>query len=465
MSIADKLQELINSKADMKSAIAEKGVNVEGGLTTYAAAIRKIQQGSVDRFAAIGYNEANTGGFLQEVNAGLDVADEILAEWNSTGSSSIDMTKWKDNAVYFPAVDLTMKPSDMSFKFEDWSKLQVVSDLDFTGKTYSRRLFYVCNSLKYIGNITGTEGVTDMNCMFYDCKSLTSIPQMDTSSVTDMSHMFAGCTSLTSIPQLNTNNVTDMSGMFEHCSSLTSIPQLDTSKVTNMRGMFSDCSSLTSIPQLNTSSVTDMFSMFWDCKSLHSIPQLDTSNVTNMSNMFWDCWNIDDIPQLDTSKVTSMSNMFMGCSILYHIPQLDTSNVTDMGFMFYYCTSLASIPQLDTSNVTSMDRMFKKCSSLNSIPLLDCSSITNTNDPFEYDNLYNLTNLGGFKDLKVSWSSNFLNRVPNATVESLMNVINNLYNLTANGLSEQTLRFGTTNLNKLTADQIAVATNKGWTLI
>ena len=46
MSIADKLQELINSKADMKSAIAEKGVEVEGGLTTYAAAIRKIQQGS-----------------------------------------------------------------------------------------------------------------------------------------------------------------------------------------------------------------------------------------------------------------------------------------------------------------------------------------------------------------------------------------------------------------------------------
>lgn len=46
MSIADKLQELIDSKADMKSAIAEKGVEVEGGLTSYASAIRKIQQGS-----------------------------------------------------------------------------------------------------------------------------------------------------------------------------------------------------------------------------------------------------------------------------------------------------------------------------------------------------------------------------------------------------------------------------------
>ena len=160
-TIADKLQELINSKADMKSAIAEKGVNVEGGLTTYAAAIRKIQQGSVDRFAAIGYNEENTGGFLQEVNTGLDVADEILAEWNSTGSSSIDMTKWSKTAVYFPAVDLTMKSFNRNFKFEDYSKLQVVPDLNFTGKTYSGRLFLGCNSLRYIGNI--------LNCRISKC--------------------------------------------------------------------------------------------------------------------------------------------------------------------------------------------------------------------------------------------------------------------------------------------------------
>ena len=45
-----------------------------------------------------------------------------------------------------------------------------------------------------------------------------------------------------------------------------------------------------------------------------------------------------------------------------------------------------------------------------------------------------------------------------------MNVINNLYDLTANGLSGKTLKFGTTNLKKLTDEQKAVAVNKGWTL-
>ena len=43
MSIADKLQDLIDAKADMKSAIESKGVEVTGGLSTYADAIRDIE--------------------------------------------------------------------------------------------------------------------------------------------------------------------------------------------------------------------------------------------------------------------------------------------------------------------------------------------------------------------------------------------------------------------------------------
>ena len=45
MSIADKLTSLINTKQDIKSAISEKGVEVTGGMTTYADAIRRIETG------------------------------------------------------------------------------------------------------------------------------------------------------------------------------------------------------------------------------------------------------------------------------------------------------------------------------------------------------------------------------------------------------------------------------------
>jgi hypothetical protein len=57
------------------------------------------------------------------------------------------------------------------------------------------------------------------------------------------------------------------------------------------------------------------------------------------------------------------------------------------------------------------------------------------------------------------------------THESLMDVINNLYDLNltydvANGgtLYTQQLVIGSTNMAKLSADEIAIATNKGWSV-
>lgn len=139
-----------------------------------------------------------------------------------------------------------------------------------------------------------------------------------------------------------------------------------------------------------------------------------------------------------------------------------TGGEESLNLMFDECSSLTSIPDLDTSNIKVMSYMFNKCSSLTSIPLLDCGKVTSADGMLR--DCKSLTDLGGFKDLKVSITYGFLETSPNLTTESLMNVINNLYDLTANGLSGQTLKFGTTNLNKLTSDQIAVATNKGWTL-
>lgn len=156
----------------------------------------------------------------------------------------------------------------------------------------------------------GTITTTDMRYMFYLCRNLRSIPQLDTSSaIASMSNMFAQCSSLTTIPQLDTSNITSMDYMFQYCSSLKTIPQLDTSSVTNMTSMFQVCYSLQTIPQLDTSSVTNMSNMFYACSSLTTIPQLNTSNVTNMSSMFSSCYSLKSIPQLDASKATDMSSM------------------------------------------------------------------------------------------------------------------------------------------------------------
>ena len=233
-------------------------------------------------------------------------------------------------------------------------------------------------------------------------------------------------------PMFDTSAETSMYQAFYFCKYPISIPLLDTSNVTDMRKMFQACKSLASIPLLDTHSVTNMSWMFLGCSSLVSIPQLDTSNVTDMHNMFQACSSLTSIPQLNTSNVTNMSRMFSGSEKLTSIPQLDTSSVTDMNQMFSDCLALTSVPRLNTSNVTNMASMFYQC-----IALTDFGGLTNLKVNLDLSSCYELTH------------------------DSLMNVINEAADVTS---SPKTLTLGTDNLAKLTDEEKAIATNKGWTL-
>ena len=214
--------------------------------------------------------------------------------------------------------------------------------------------------------------------------------------------------------------------------------------------------------------------MFRGCKLLTSIPLLDTSNVTNMGRMFLGCQKLTTIPQLDTSKVTTMSNMFNSCSGITTIPLLDTSNVTTMSSMFSSCRSLTNIPQLNTSNVTTVYGMFGYCDALISLPLLNFSNVIDIRYLFDSTSSGTLTILGGFQNLGQAYlttqSANYNNykldliAKYNLTHDSLMNVINNLYDIASKGVKTQQLLLGSTNISKLSAEQLAIGTSKGWSI-
>ena len=85
--------------------------------------------------------------------------------------------------------------------------------------------------------------ITNLNCMFYECKSIIDLPGIsdwDTKNVTDMSSMFNGCISLTSFPDISKwdiTNVTDLSCIFLGCSALEyiqGISKWDTKNVVDM---------------------------------------------------------------------------------------------------------------------------------------------------------------------------------------------------------------------------------------
>jgi surface protein len=175
-----------------------------------------------------------------------------------------------------------------------------------------------------------------------------------------------------------------------------------------------------------------------------------------------------------TKNCLNMCYMFYGCNNLTSISQLDTSNVIDMRYMFHDCSKLTTIPQLDTSNVIDMRGMVGGCSRLTSIPLLNCQNVKYMDSFFGGSSqgagiCADITYCGGFKDLgkqsSVSGlSSDFLDYALDLTRESLMNIINNLYDRKANGLSNLTIKFGYDHLTKLTDEQKSIAVNKGWIL-
>ena len=173
-----------------------------------------------------------------------------------------------------------------------------------------------------------TSSCTNMFCMFYFCKSLTSlvIDNFNTSNVTNMSYMFAFCESLTNlnVSNFDTSNVIDMVDMFKSCKSLVSLDVInfDTSNVADMEGIFSTCESVTTIDLSNfdTSNVINMRGMFYGSKSITSLDlsSFDTGNVINMSTMFYECSSLASILVANGKWVTSqanISNMFDLCGV------------------------------------------------------------------------------------------------------------------------------------------------------
>lgn len=253
-------------------------------------------------------------------------------------------------------------------------------------------------------------------------------------------------------------------------SQFTKLPNYNFSGVTDFSYMFAFCDEVVNASYIDTSSATTMYSMFNTCDKLESIAHYDTSNVTDMEQMFIGCSNLKTIPQLNTSKVRTMDSMFGNCSSLTTIPLLDTSNVTDMSYMFDNCYNLITIPQIDTSNVTDMSTMFNDCINLTSIPALNASKVTNIFNFFGDNELTKLTDFGGLIGLKASMDDNYgFAKCPNLTYDSCMNILNGLYDFTANNeepkYGQGVLRVHPNFVNTVGSWNMMLAEEKGWTII
>lgn len=154
------------------------------------------------------------------------------------------------------------------------------------------------------------------------------------------------------------------------------------------------------------------------------------------------------------------------------LPLIDTSDYTSFTQFCYGVRGLEEFPEIDTSNGQRFYHFIGDCPNIKRIPRFNFGKANDISSMLYHGySPFNLDYMGGFENLGMAYNTsasennnNYQLRIDffKLTHESLMNVINNLYDIKIKGVKPQQLVLGTTNLAKLTAEEIAIATNKGW---
>ena len=355
--------------------------------------------------------------------------DEIPTAWGGYGFDKFNTLIMKIDTTKGGSLECTLFWSNQPNRDDmitDWGDGTI--DSEFT-HTYAEHGIYRIKTKAYNTNpvsMSGTNFVIEVE----------NIPPYKT----NCNYFFDGCTNLVRVTTYNLT-LTNAKQMFYKCTNLTEIVGMETwdmSNCTEFNQMFANTRALTDLSAVNSwnlSELTNFHTML--AGSMASTASLtftqDLSHATNTRELF----NGFNGASLDTSQA--------------HIP------ANNMAYMFNYAQNLvtADLRGFDTSTATNYTGIFNYCKKLIT---LDCS----TWDVSRADNLTYFSGLEVLTNFKapMNISANFTCTSSNLTVESLMSIINNLTTVS----TARTLTIGSTNLAKLLDEQIAIATNKGWTL-
>lgn len=383
-------------------------------------------------------------------------------------------------------------------------------DISRATKLYST--FRECTGLESL-NVEGWDisNVTSMHSMFMN---IPNIEVLDLSSwrdnsdhkvTKDCTNMFLYNMSSEDVTLLDTVilpsiSISSMSNMFQSNKNLVTIDMsnIDTSLCNSMRQTFKECSKLTDIiglEKLNTSKVTDMLSIFDGCSSLSTFPieNWDTSKVVNMQYAFSRCINFNNdafniFKSLNLTQVKYLENCFSNITnpmftqadfSTTSMPQLLKFKSIFLGSK--YITEVA-FPN-DCPNVEMIGQALQGCDRLVKLDNIDMNWYKNINGYWNLI-LFAYMHSGGYSsEIEIT----FLNKLTRETSEkwftSMTYVNSSVYGIlnkitvdsfekmfrdnleTYTDGEEAILKLSPIVLSKLSPEQIAIATNKGWTLI
>lgn len=422
--------------------ITENGVyEKEDGYKKVTVEMAAVPSGDGFDFSVLGYNAGLSNNINSGIQTNIDYSKTFADNWNVSNTTINDT-----NLVYFPNIDTSNVTNFYPNKIEYIDTLNLPAVTQFYGSSYK---FYK-SPIKYVGDVN-LPNVNSLEQYFYN--SGVVVGNINAPKATTANQLFGmeqyGSVpdNLTTVGDIYIPNVSNCNSMFYYRGKLTSLGTITVDVPTTTREMFYLCQLLENI-EINLTT-TDCASMFSSCRKLKNITgDFKTSGITDCTNMFNECYKIEEIPWFDTSSVTKMYKMFSNC------------------------TKLTTLPALDTSKVTYMQEFIRSCDSLTTLPALRCDSlVTNTDligQSSSWGNYPNLVNFGGFINLGMQealyMNTEFISRFVNMTYDSAMNIINGLYDRASAGYSVLNLKFHSNTLALLSDADIAIATNKGWTI-
>ena len=441
----------------------------------------------------------------------------------SSSSSNYGTFGYCSNMIYMPNFD-TSSATNFSGTFYMCTKLKKIDgELDLSNVVNLYNSFGCCVNLSNIPFSGSIDKLTYARGAFNNCWKITSVPKINTSKCENLLNLFTNCNNLTTPIELDLSSCTTLcnsnssyinsdysssfyNGVFYRCIKVPSIKLLNiNSAVVDWSYAFYGCNDLTNLEMTfkDGFAPTTTQYMFYNCQNLEEIPWFDTSKITNAQYMFYNCYKLKRIPNCDFSSCTGSrypefyncreleefggdlilskcssvhGNMFTNVSC--PLPNIYIEAATSMSdwLRYYKGTTVGNVisPKvsfigLGMSKVNSGSGGFN----IETIGTIDASSATGIGMFSDYttDNYPALKNLGGFINYgKMSNASSItsytagLSPCNNLTRDSLMNIINNLYDRATAGYSVLTIKIHPDALARLTEDDIAIATNKGWTI-
>lgn len=505
-----------------KVYVTENGLDVfvpdagyDGISTIYVKTYVTNDNGLKD-YTKIGYSTELNIALNEEIDNNIAESKEAYEYYLKSKPTGAWTLKSKyPNLTYVPYIN-TSKVTNATRCFENMKNIEVINDYyDWSSCTQFYSFFENSGVKELDLSKWNVSNATNIYSMFKGCQELTKVdlsgwqfPQSKT-----LTGMFSTCTKLKEIKgvnEWNIENINDISNIFNDSTIISTIDlsKWNTSNITNFSYAFKNCSGLTELnisnwvismssgyPMMEKAGAYNSKLIANNCKingtvnsiftkcTFYEIDLTGTSfeGVGLLNDVFNGCSMVNTIKGFTIpTSAYQLNSLFYGCSNLLEIDfnGTTTENISRMSSMFYGCSKLTKIPTISTKMISGtpflstypMQSIFYNCTKVVDFGgFVDCENITEwgnaSNSPFYYlTSLVNIEQFGTIKGMNFS-----VYRCTNLSVDSLMVLINALYdyvgnNETPTSTAYSKMTIGSTNLAKLSDEQKAVATAKGWTL-